>query len=723
MPLAPGNKTPHGDGCALYRVFGISNQTHDLFWKARIDQQIGAANKMWYMFDWEKGVQATYTDPVNSAFNAYSTQPQNGAAIGWTHVFRPHLVNDFNPGYYWYSAIFEPTDFSAARAASPFEFTGGGFSAIFAYARDWPQGRNVTNWQILDNLTWTHGVHTVKVGENLRRTLVSDHDPGFYSTGYVNTGDLAGYMYDVAAALPGYYGEQGFPTSTSEPIGLVAFSAYAMDTWKIKPKLTFTYGIRADWNADPVSQHSNFSEFANGASFYDVNHDVNQPLSSIITPHNSLLAFSTPRIEWQPRGAFAWEAMKNTVVRAGGGIFSDVFPASVADGALKNPPNDNIFTAGAGVSGQPIVATYAIPGSGDGVAGSPNNDVISAIGFAQQAALTGFKAGMLTCYTPNAAPPPNCLNPSGFSASPKGEFKYPYFGEWSVSVEHQFRNNWEAKVAYVGTRAVDLPYDVQANGFQVDCPGCSAPYMYNDPATSLTFGPDGRFGGVTQYTYGAGSIYHALQASVQKRISHGLTFNVNYTYSHCIDTLSNEGSLTGGFDPATSVTTVSPGELYLNRGNCDYDIRHALNGSYIYQLPSPIRGNAVLKGIVNGWQVSGDFFMHSGYPFSVLSPINDVYQGSDPDYATPTGANPYAKWQKLSHPDTRRAGASVAEPDGVPERARSRYRYVHLGRVERYGQQRRHLPSLPGAGATTCLGRRSNGRTCSSARTSKSAKA
>jgi len=648
-PLAPPvypakPHTPHGNGCALRRVFGISNQTHDLYWKTRIDQQSGTANKVWYLFDWEKGVQATYTDPVNSAFNAYSTQPQNGAAIGWTHVFSPTLVNDFNPGYYWYSAIFEPTNFPAARAASPFEFTGGGFTAIYGDARDWPQGRNVTNWQILDNLTWTRGTHTLKFGENLRRTLVSDHDPGFYSTGYVNTGDLAGYMYDVAGAYSGTYGMQGFPTSTSEPIGLVAFDAYFMDTWKVKPKLTFTYGIRATWNADPLSQHSNFSEFSNGASFYDITHDVNQPLNSVINPHNSLLAFSTPRIDWQPRGAIAWEALPNTVIRVGGGIFSDVFPASVADGSLENTPNDNIFFASAEAGGQPILAKYAVPGSGDGVAGSPNNDVLTAIASAQSATLVGFKAGMLSCYTPNAAPPPNCLQPSGFTAVPKGEYKYPYFGEWSFSVEHQFRNNWAAKVAYVGTRAVDLPYDIQANGFQVQCPGCFTPYLY-DPTYS---GPDGRFGTVTQFTYGANSIYHALQASLQKRMSHGLTFNLNYTYSHCIDTLSNEGSLTGGFDPATSVTTVSPGELYLNRGNCDYDIRNALNGSYIYQLPSPIRGNAILKGIFNGWQVSGDLFLHSGYPFSVLSIAPAVYDGSDPNYAVPTGVSPYAKYQKLS---------------------------------------------------------------------------
>jgi hypothetical protein len=652
LPLAVGNPTPYGDGCALRRVFGTSNQTHDLYWKVRIDQQSGTANKIWYMFDWEKGVQATYTDSVSSAFNTGSTQPENVAAIGWTHVFSPQLVNDFNPGYTYYSAIFNEDSATAAHAASPFEFNPSSFTAIYNYARDYPQGRNVMQYQLLDNLTWTRGRHTLKFGENFRRTLVSDHDTGFYTTGYVNTGDLAGMLYDIAGALPGYVGQQGFPTSTSEPIGLVAFSAYFMDTWKVKPKLTFTYGIRGDWNADPKSQHSNFSEFSNGASFYDITHDLNQPLNSVITPHDSLLAFSTTRIQWNPRAAIAWEVRPNTVIRAGGGIFSDILPSSTADLMLENLPNDNIFTAGSVASGQPITATYAVPGSGDGVPGSVNNDALTAIASAEQSTLVGFKTGMLSCYTPNALPPPNCIQPSAFTAVPKGKYKYPYFGEWSVSIEHQFRDSWYAKVAYVGTRAVDLPYDVQANGFQVQCPGCFTPYIY-DPTYS---GPDGRFGGVNQFTYGAGSIYHAMQASLQKRMSHGLSFNLNYTWSHCIDTLSNEGALTGGFDPATSVTAVTPGELYLNRGNCDYDVRQALNGSYVYQLPSPIRGSAILKGVLNGWQLSGDLFLHSGYPFSVISAAPYVYQGSDPNYATPMGMNPYAKYQKLS-----------TQTPGVPE--------------------------------------------------------
>ena len=164
-------------------------------------------------------------------------------------------------------------------------------------------------------------------------------------------------------------------------------------------------------------------------------------------------------------------------------------------------------------------------------------------------------------------------------------------------------------------------------------------------------GPDGRFGYVTQFWAGANSSYNGLQASLQKRFSHGLSFRVNYTWSHCIDTNSNEAAVAGGFD-SQSIVGSTPGRLFELRGNCDYDARHSLNASYVYQLPSPAR-NRFLKQVINGWQVSGDAFLRTGFPFSVYSAGysangNGVFQASAPNFAVPvSGVSPYARFAKL----------------------------------------------------------------------------
>ena len=85
------------------------------------------------------------------------------------------------------------------------------------------------------------------------------------------------------------------------------------------------------------------------------------------------------------------------------------------------------------------------------------------------------------------------------------------------------------------TRAVHEPYQVQLNGYQTVCDGCFAPFAYNQPL-------DQRFGNVNEFRTDAGSNYTGLQTSATKQIG-GLTLHGNYTYSHCLDEVSNGGLL------------------------------------------------------------------------------------------------------------------------------------------------------------------------------------
>jgi hypothetical protein len=114
---------------------------------------------------------------------------------------------------------------------------------------------------------------------------------------------------------------------------------------------------------------------------------------------------------------------------------------------------------------------------------------------------------------------------------------------------------------------------------------------------------------------GANSHYNGLQLTAIKRLGHGLQGQVNYTWSHCMDTVSN-----GGFLPfsAGGILSPLPGDLARDYGPCDYDIRHSLNAQYVYQLPIRVHSHS-LGSALNGWQISGTAFWHSGVPFSVLS--------------------------------------------------------------------------------------------------------
>ena len=153
--------------------------------------------------------------------------------------------------------------------------------------------------------------------------------------------------------------------------------------------------------------------------------------------------------------------------------------------------------------------------------------------------------------------------------------------EWSLGIEHQFGTTASVHAQYVGTRAVNQPYLTQVNGYQTVCQGCFAPFPYMQPT-------DPRFGAVTQFSTGANSHYNGLQLTAMKRLGHGLQGQFNYTWSRCMDTVSNGGFLQFS---AGGILSPLPGELARDYGPCDYDIRHNLNAQYVYQLPLKVRNH------------------------------------------------------------------------------------------------------------------------------------
>jgi hypothetical protein len=264
---------------------------------------------------------------------------------------------------------------------------------------------------------------------------------------------------------------------------------------------------------------------------------------------------------------------------------------------------------------------------GTAIAPGVPNSAIDATSAANQQFNSGFAQGELSCVS-GLANPSSCLSPISITAVPDGKLHAPYFMQWSLALEHQVDNTLNLRAQYVGSRAVNQPYETQVNGYQTACEGCFAPFPYAKPI-------DPRFGPVTQLNTGANSHYNGLQLTADKRLGHGIQVQANYTWSRCMDTVSN-----GGFLPfaAGAVLSPLPGELGRQYGPCDYDVRQNFTAQYVYQLPIKFR-DRVLGGALNGWQVSGTAFWHSGLPFSVLSAAysangNGIVQGSGPQYAS-----------------------------------------------------------------------------------------
>jgi hypothetical protein len=617
-----------GDGCANRRGVSHSSDDSEQVQTVRIDYNINSSNTAWFRFQSDTGLQAAYTDPINPLFDAVSSQPLYSFAAGYTHVFSQNVVNYFNPAFSWYESLFAPSNFQQTLAAFPIVLQGSGanapFTTIGGLDNTWVQGRRASRFFINDNLAWSHGAHEFRFGTNTRIFRLNDYDFGEGTVPTVSYTTLPQFISGVASTAT-----QTFPTSANEPFNFLNMDFYAQDTWRVTSKLTWTIGVRDTYNSNPLNPHQQIGRL-NG-SFDSISHDVNQPLNAVIQTHLSNLLSSTPVAILQPRTAIAWQFEPNTVLRSGFGIFSDIMPGSIADLVGTNPPYVRTFQGGLlGAVGGTAIAP-----------GVPNSAVDATV-VANQRFAAGFQQGQISCASSlaNAA---TCLPPVAITAVPSGELHAPYFMEWSLGLEHQFGTTASVKAQYVGTRAVNQPYLTQVNGYQTVCPGCFAPFPYMQPT-------DPRFAAVTQFSTGANSHYNGLQLTAMKRLGHGLQGQINYTWSRCMDEVSNGGFLQFS---AGGILSPLPGGLHRDYGPCDYDIRSNLNAQYVYQLPVKVR-SPWLGHIVNDWQVSGTLFWHSGVPFSVLSTQysangNGIVQGSGPQFASlVSGADPYCRHCNLA---------------------------------------------------------------------------
>ena len=132
---------------------------------------------------------------------------------------------------------------------------------------NFPQGRNVTQYQFIDDFSWTKGKHNFKFGGNFRRYDITDYTFSVLNKPEVLIGDVTGNAgtivgdpnYTDGGVLDFYNGtalqtRQRFPSRSTQPVALWGLGMYAQDEWKVTPNLTLTLALRAEKNSNPVCQ-------------------------------------------------------------------------------------------------------------------------------------------------------------------------------------------------------------------------------------------------------------------------------------------------------------------------------------------------------------------------------------------------------------------------------------------------------------------------------------
>ncbi len=616
-PLGCNGFTGLGPGVACSSFFQAAdnNLTHEQQFAGRLDYNASSNDRLFLRILYDKGVQASDTDPISPLFNITSTQPQWQGQLNETHTFGSTIVNQFILSGQWYSSVFDNTNRAATLAAFPTTiafgnanipwFNIGGAAAGGAGDAFFPQGRNVTQYQIGDDLSKTLGNHTLKFGTKFLRYDVSDKDFGVFTSGLITPNSVAAFFnggVDPATGTSSVL-QQSFPSALSQPIALYTLAFYGEDDWKIKSNLTLTLALRVEHESNPVCQTNCFNRL--NAPFLLADNNVNVPYSTDVLQglHQELQGLSS--ILWQPRFGFAWSprGSRSTVIRGGIGLFNDAFPAVFTDNFASNAPGVNTFV----VAGSNIAPGETLNG-GNLFAQAAASNVGLINGFKNNETLAQIQAKV-----PNFAPP------SLFSANK--ETKIAQFQKWSLEIQQALGKNSSFDVSYNGNHSIhDL---VDRNGVNAFCtPGVGAcatvPAFVGLPAAPF----DPRFGTVSLLDTSAISNYEGLTFSFKHNISGGWGKGVllaNYTYSHAFDDVSNGGDPNVFFSGTSVTSAVNPFNIHDNYGPSDYDVRNYFNASYVWELP--LRRALLGHGwapLVDGWQVSGTIFARSGLPYSVV---------------------------------------------------------------------------------------------------------
>src|ERR1700756_5847305 len=573
--------TPVAIPCALQFQSTAGNQTNEGLPPTRGGQNFGNNDRAFVHFRTDHGLQATYTDPISPTFNGLSKQPQYEGQLQETHSFGSTAVNQFIVAGSWYSAVFTTNSLSAATALIPFRlgFSGNAFSSLGRDLNLWPQGRNVTQYGIIDDFSKVKGNHALKVGINFHRNDVTDYSPGIGTIGYSQGEDLSSFYNGQGVSYA-----QNFSIRSTQPVAVYGLGFYGQDEWSVRPNLKVTLALRGDHNSNPVCQTNCFARL--GTDFLNISHDINTPYNQVIHTglHQALGKYTS--VSWQPRVGFTWSPLHSTgpVIRGGFGLFTDMFPATIADYLLNNAPLNNLFVTGAGALAP----------------GQPNNQAFLA-SRANASFLTGFTAGETLGQIQQQDP--LFVSPSFYNAAHR--IIAPQYEEWNVQIEQPLGSKSSVALNYVGNHGVhEASQNAGLNAYD--------PTTFGDLPLAPT---DPRFGTITEVSTPAVSNYNGLSLTAKRQFN-SLQVQANYTWSHALDEVSNAGFLT--YSLLTNISVLSAQDPFnlrhYNYGNADYDTRHYFSLNYVWTTPY-WRGPKVALA---GWVFSGTVFARSGLPFTVV---------------------------------------------------------------------------------------------------------
>lgn len=627
LALVPNPNQPYSTLAPTNNYFALLPFTKDSnLVDGKVDYNITDKDRLSGRFSFQRPV--VYQAPIfgnaggdaNGGFQGTGIQKTYSSGINWTHVITPTLLNEFRFGVAHYRNKAQQSDYGSNDSTalgipginiSDFNsgLVGIGISSftspLVGYSASLPWDRAETNIDLVDNVTKTVRNHTFTLGFDMRRIrdeLLQTQTysaRGFYQFGTSQTScagncalpngtvtgpttpnsttswanSLASFLLDMPqAGSTGRDFSGTFPTYRQW-----YFFFYGADRWQVNKKLTVDIGLRWELYPPATSRFpGQFSNFIPSSNTLVVAGVGGNPGNGGMENHLKYLA---------PRLGVAYRLTEKTVIRAGFGV-------------SYTPFQDNTYL------------TYNYPTKGNLGAVQGVSAYTSAY---YNGSILSFESG-LPAPSPVPVPASGVYSVAALNQNGTSEFyfptnyKNPHLIGWNFSVQQALPAHFSLDLAYVGNHGVDMGSNVNINASPVIAPISSGDNVYQ-PYYPHT-------GTVSQFFRPLSSMYHSLQAKLDRRFAKGLSITTAFTFQKGMSYFN------GGDDDGFYGFYLN-GQFHRNWARTDFNRSVTFVQSYVYQLPfgkgqhflnSAPRG---LDAIVGGWQVEGMLTIMTGLPFTV----------------------------------------------------------------------------------------------------------
>lgn len=567
-----------------------------------------------YMFD-----QLSQVDPLSPGgatvpgFPVGENQRAQSFVAQDTHTFSPTVVGVARLSFLRNKFLFGEHEDHQLPSSLGFQYTpsldiaaGPPFIQISGYSDvgDPITGPRNSYEDVFDysaSLSWVRGKHELKVGGGYQHQSIN------MLQGIATNGFFVFEPFPITDAFASFL--------TGQPVvflqGIGSFSrgirgsnanAYVQDTYKVTSRFTINAGLRYEL-PEPYSEiHNRLSLFEPGKQSLVM---PNAPTGLLYPGDPGVPAglIPTDMRAFAPRFGIAWDpdGHGNLLITSSYGIFYEPYYTGQG-GPLQAP-----------ISAPPFLGTpqISLPDFADPFNGNP--------------------------------PMPGTFSPDLTNLTLSPTLTLPYTQDWDLNLQRSFGADWLFEIGYVGTKGTRLPRFIEANpavfvpGYVNGQPisnssnadqrrlysGCT---LADSPST-CKFSSTGEIAGI------ANSAYNALESSLRKRLGHGLSFLLSYTWSKDIDDVSSLNITGSAATPVAGENDLAqdPFNLAAERGLSLFDARNRFVSSYEWALPFWGHAQNWYQSAFGGWQLNGIATLMSGTPFTVFDSNDVAAQGSAPE--------------------------------------------------------------------------------------------